>query len=78
MSATIETIITCDGYKKFCDTDGCYADGDARHLSASEQRKEYGDAGWVYYRGKDYCPTCAKQLVLSKKRMENIKLGFGK
>lgn len=61
MTATIETIIGCDGGVE-CPFDGSYADGDARDQSAKEQRSKYWMEGWVYRNGKDYCPDCAERL----------------
>lgn len=61
MTATIETIIGCDGGDG-CPYDGSYADGDCRDESAKEQRRAYWMDGWVYRNGKDYCPDCAKRL----------------
>ncbi len=60
MSATIETIITCDGATPKCSGNDWSAD--SRFLSASQQRANARENGWRHVRGKDYCPECWKEL----------------
>ena len=62
MSVTVETLIFCDGAE--CALDGPYADGDARHSSAKQQRAGYGNDGWRHIGGKDYCPHCVLKLPI--------------
>jgi len=64
MTATIETIITCDGESHYDERNGCYANGDYRHETASEQRKTFGRGWWQFIGGKDYCPYCVAKLDL--------------
>ncbi len=54
MSAKIETLVICDG--PICGE--VYAEGDARHESASQQREGYGGDGWHFSGGKDFCQKC--------------------
>jgi len=61
MTATIETIITCDGLT--CQSDRAYADGDQKMDSASMQRANFS-WGWRFINGKDYCPECVAKLPL--------------
>lgn len=69
MSAVVETLIVCDGNDLgvACPQRGCYSDGDTRHERASTIRKRYGGDGWVYRRGKDFCPHCAVKLFPKRK-----------
>lgn len=62
MSVSVETLIFCDG--EGCTRDGPYADGDARHARAKEQRKGYAMDGWRFVGGKDYCPDCAARMTV--------------
>lgn len=67
MSATIETIITCDlGLSGECE--GTYIDGDSRNESAALQRSTYSNAGWKWKKQKDCCPKCLEEL---KKKNSN-------
>lgn len=60
MSATIHTIITCDGAGKNCTGNDWSAD--QSRMSAKRQRESAGEFGWVYVKKKDYCPNCWKEL----------------
>lgn len=67
MSAYKETLIFCDGADgvllgQECPLDAPYGDADSRNATAATQRKRYVEDGWVYRKGKDYCPACAKRL----------------
>lgn len=64
MTAKIDTVITCDGGDK-CPLDTAYG-GDASYRSASIHRSTYWIDGWVYRKGKDYCPACAERLGFSQ------------
>jgi len=64
MSATIETIITCDGDSPACEGNDWSAD--SRFKSAWAQRRmAKSSRGWKYDLGKDYCPACWKKLIQS-------------
>ncbi len=73
MSANIDTIITCDGGGEGCE--GTFANGDSRNETAKQQRAGYPDHGWIYYKGRDYCPTCAKRMKrpdpIGQRRMQS-------
>lgn len=61
MSATIETIITCDGGTNKCEGNDWSAD--MRSKTALEQRKSaHRDRGWKYRNGKDFCPACWQEI----------------
>ena len=67
MSATIETIIHCDGPRKGtkCPRDGApLCSADSREQSAKKQRKYAKEIGWFQRGGLDYCPDCAKTLQM--------------
>lgn len=62
MSATILTVITCDGGWPVCEGNDWSADSST--LSASEQRRRAKrNLGWRYVHGKDYCPKCWAELI---------------
>lgn len=61
MTATIETIITCDGGDD-CQTHEPYGVGISTNMNAKTQRERYYLDGWVYRKGKDYCAGCASRL----------------
>lgn len=45
-------------YKIFCDRCGeAYKDDHSK--TGTNQRRGYGDSGWNYSAGKDYCPLCS-------------------
>lgn len=52
MSIVIETFIMCDG--------GCgYAHGvDDRSKTGKQQRESAKRDGWLFIKGRDYCPDC--------------------
>lgn len=56
MSVTIETIISCDGSSKKCQGNDWSAD--ARHMSATDQRKMIRKSGWHKVGNLDFCPAC--------------------
>lgn len=57
MSATIETIITCDGNSPQCEGNDWSAD--IRNLRATEQRRRAKqNRGWHFSKGKDFCLAC--------------------
>lgn len=60
MSATIETIITCDAGFPGCD--GTFQDGDCRNETARQQRNQFKAEGWHYQKGKDYCGVCWEKM----------------
>ena len=67
MSATIETIIHCDGPRKGtkCPLDGSpLCNADCREQSAKKQREYAKKIGWIQKGSFDYCPFCAKILQM--------------
>lgn len=64
MSAVKQTYIYCDGGTE-CprqDEDQPAYTVDFTDGNAAQQRSRFADSGWIYRRGKDYCPACAKRL----------------
>lgn len=61
MSASRETIITCDGQTPHCEG-AAFLEGERRSLTAAGQRKLFKIEGWVHKDGKDYCPACRAHL----------------
>jgi len=61
MSATIQTIITCDGGLSCCLGNDWSAD--SYMYTAKEQRKRAKEnLRWRFIGGKDFCPACFKRL----------------
>ena len=57
MSAQVETIISCNGNSAACEGNDWSAD--ARHKSASEQRRDAKrHRGWHRVGNLDFCPAC--------------------
>ncbi len=61
MSVIKLTLISCDA------CGATYADGDAKTMSAEQQRCEYVADGWKHRNGKDYCADCNELVELKTK-----------
>lgn len=69
MSAHRMTLLYCDA--KNCEADVMYAygmDSDEALKTAAQQREKYSIDGWLFKKGKDYCPDCAKALFKIKEQ----------
>ncbi len=61
MSATIQTIISCDGSSPRCEGNDWSAD--MCHQTAAEQRASAKEnRNWKQLGGRDYCPACWKTI----------------
>lgn len=57
----VERFLVCDGMYGMC---GDNYGVDNRHYTAKQHRKSAKDNGWVFIKGKDYCPVCAEKIRL--------------
>ena len=65
MSAVVERFIVCD-YSRTPECAGNFG-VDHRSRSIAKHRRDARQMGWFYRNGKDYCPSCAKELKMKRR-----------
>ena len=58
-----ETFLMCD---KGC---GSAHGVDNRERSGKQQRESAKENGWIFFKGKDYCPECAMKVAPKTKNI---------
>lgn len=62
------TYLYCDGPRQTCPQDGVPSDVAPRpEWDAGEVRGRAAAKGWVRINGRDYCPTCAKNVKTAQR-----------